>query len=755
MPGCWPSLAGAACTLSTPNADGEDSVMATPAADRRRLAAQVPVVILGAVMLLAAAYVPLYILISGVGPKVFAFPGANTVCALAFAVMGFLIARRDRSNPVGWILLAVGFFLMMNGDAQLYALLIYRAGHASLPLGPVAAWLGTTLWGPALSLLPVGVLLFPDGHVRSHRWQVVLWICVALDVVFVGAQALFALTTVLGAPVSIGLDGQVSQLTGACAGCANKAFYNAFILLFPLVPLTLVLGAGGLITNTIRSQGERRQQMKWFMYGASVSAFGFGLYAASQLAFGTGPEEQAASAVAVVGFVALPIGAAVAVFKYHLYDIDVVISRTLVYGSLAALITGVYVAIAVGIGALVGSGGRPNLVLSILATAIVAVGFQPVRVTLQRIANRLVYGERATPYEVLSRFSSQVAETYAAGDLLPRMAQVLCEGTGAASATVWLRAGGQLRPAATSPRAVGGLQALAMNGSQLPHIPGADSIAPVLHHGELLGALTIAKRQGESVTPIEQKLLDDLAGQAGLVLQNVGLSAELLERVEELRASRQRLVAAQDGERRRLERNLHDGAQQHLVALKVKLGLAEALLQKDVDRVRSTLQELKADADAALETLRDLARGIYPPILADQGLRAALESQARKATIPISIEADALERYTPDVEATIYFCVLEALQNTQKYAGASRAIVRVGVTDGSLRFEVEDDGTGFDLATARKGTGLTNIADRLDALGGRLDIDARLGHGCRLRGSLPITRATSAALRPLVAAGRP
>ncbi len=755
MPGCWPSLAGPACTLSTPNADGEDSVMATPAADRRRLAAQVRVVILGAVMLLAAAYVPLYILISGVGPKVFAFPGANTMCALAFAVMGFLIARRDRSNPVGWILLAVGFFLMMNGDAQLYALLIYRAGHASLPLGPVAAWLGTTLWGPALSLLPVGVLLFPDGHVRSHRWRVVLWICVALDVVFVGAQALFALTTVLGAPVSIGLDGQVSQLTGACAGCANKAFYNAFILLFPLVPLTLVLGAGGLITNTIRSQGERRQQMKWFMYGASVSAFGFGLYAASQLAFGTGPEEQAASAVAVVGFVALPIGAAVAVFKYHLYDIDVVISRTLVYGSLAALITGVYVAIAVGIGALVGSGGRPNLVLSILATAIVAVGFQPVRVTLQRIANRLVYGERATPYEVLSRFSGQVAETYAAGDLLPRMAQVLCEGTGAASATVWLRAGGQLRPAATSPRALGWLQALAMNGSQLPHVLGADSIAPVLHRGELLGALTIAKRQGESVTPIEQKLLDDLAGQAGLVLQNVGLTAELLERVEELRASRQRLVAAQDGERRRLERNLHDGAQQHLVALKVKLGLAEALLQKDVDRVRSTMQELKADADAALETLRDLARGIYPPILADQGLRAALESQTRKATIPISIEAGALERYTPDVEATIYFCVLEALQNTQKYAGASRAIVRVGVTDGSLRFEVEDDGTGFDLATARKGTGLTNVADRLDALGGRLDIDARLGHGCRLRGSLPITRATSAALRPLAAAGLP
>jgi signal transduction histidine kinase len=602
----------------------------------------------------------------------------------------------------------------------------------------VAAWLGTTLWGPALSLLPVGVLLFPDGHVRSHRWKIVLWTCVVLDVIFVGAQALFVLTTIVGGPVSIGLDGQVSQLSSACAGCANKGFYNAFLLLFPLAPLTLVLGAAGLITNTIRSQGERRQQMKWFMYGAALSAFGFALFAASQLAFGTGPEEQAASAVAVVGFSALPIGAAVAVFKYRLYDIDVVISRTLVYGSLAVFITAVYIGIAVGIGALIGGGGKPNLGLSILATAIVAVGFQPVRARLQRVVNRLVYGERATPYEVLSRFSGQVAETYAAGDVLPRMAQVLCEGTGAATATVWLRAGGQLRPAATSPRVVDGLQALAMNGSQLPQVPGADSIAPVLHHGELLGALTIAKRRGESVTPIEQKLLDDLARQAGLVLENVGLAAELIERLEELRASRQRLVAAQDGERRRLERNLHDGAQQHLVALKVKLGLVEALMGRDVDRARSTLQQLKTDADEALATLRDLARGIYPPILADQGLRAALESQARKATIPVSVEAGALERYSQDVEATVYFCVLEALQNTQKYAGASRAIVRVGVTDGSLRFEVEDDGAGFDPATAHKGTGLTNIADRLDALGGSLDIDARLGHGCRLRGSLPV-----------------
>jgi signal transduction histidine kinase len=727
----------AACTLSTPIADGEDSVMATPAAQRRGLAVQAPLVILGVVVLLAAAYVPLYILVSGIGPKVFGFAGGNTVCSLAFAVMGSLIARRDRRNPVGWILLAVGFLLLMLGDAQLYALLIYRAGHPSLPLGPVAAWLGSTLWGPALSLLPIVALLFPDGHVRSHRWTVVLWVCVALDVVFVGAQALFVLTTVVGVPVSIGLDGQVSQVSSGCAGCASPRFYNLFILLFPLAPLTLVLGAAGLVTNTIRSQGERRQQMKWFMYGAALSAFGFALFAASQLAFGTGPVEQAASAVAVVGFSVLPIGAGVAVFKYRLYDIDVVISRTLVYGSLAVFITAVYIGIAVGIGALIGGGGKPNLGLSILATAIVAVGFQPVRERMQKVANRLVYGQRATPYEVLSQFSEQVAENYAVDDVLPRMARVLAEGTGAQRADVWLRTGRTLRAAASWPLAIAEPRTVALSNGSVSALPDADRVVEVRQQDELLGALSVRKRVGESLTPIEEKLLDDLAHQAGLVLKNVGLSADLAARLEDLRASRQRLVAAQDDERRRIERNLHDGAQQHLVALKVKLGLAEMQAAKDPEMARSTLAELKRDADEALETLRDLARGIYPPLLADKGLAAAIESQARRATVPVTVDAIGIGRYPQEVEAAAYFCVLEALQNVQKYAHARQAAVRLSQVDGQLWFVVKDDGVGFDTAAARQGTGLTNMHDRLDALGGGLHVDS--GHGCgtELSGTIP------------------
>jgi signal transduction histidine kinase len=229
------------------------------------------------------------------------------------------------------------------------------------------------------------------------------------------------------------------------------------------------------------------------------------------------------------------------------------------------------------------------------------------------------------------------------------------------------------------------------------------------------------------------------------VLKNVGLTSDLQARLVDLRASRQRLVTAQDEERRRLERNLHDCAQQHLVALKVKLGLAEMLMGRDVEKAKGTLEQLKGDADEALETLRDLARGIYPPLLADKGLQAALESQARKATVPVRVEADNIGRYSQDVEAAVYFSVLEALQNVQKYAQATGAVVRLCERDRALQFSVSDDGHGFDVATTRQGSGLVNMADRIDSLGGSVVVDSTPGKGTELRGSLPLYEATLAA----------
>jgi signal transduction histidine kinase len=477
--------------------------------------------------------------------------------------------------------------------------------------------------------------------------------------------------------------------------------------------------------------------MKWLAYFAAPVAPAFAIHFALNALNVQFPD--VVKPIYILVFVlGVPAATAIAILKYGLYEIDVFISRTLVYGSLAAFITAVYVTVVVGVGALIGAGGKPNLLLSIVATAIVAVAFQPMRERVERIANRLVYGKRATPYEVLSQFSERVAESYAADDVLPRMARVLADGTGADLACVWLRTGPLLQRAASWPEDATPMEAVRITGYALPAIPDAGRAVEVRHQGDLLGALTVRKRQGESLTPIEEKLLDDLAHQGGLVLKNVGLTSELRQRLEDLRASRQRLVAAQDQERRRLERNLHDGAQQNLVALKVKLGLAEMFIDKDPARAKQILSELKGDADEALETLRDLARGIYPPLLADRGLVPALESQARKATVPVEVIADGIGRYPQDVEAAVYFCCLEALQNVQKYARASRAVITLRADTGELLFEISDDGAGFDPENVPRGAGLQNMADRLDALGGNVDLESAPGAGTRLRGRLPV-----------------
>jgi signal transduction histidine kinase len=259
----------------------------------------------------------------------------------------------------------------------------------------------------------------------------------------------------------------------------------------------------------------------------------------------------------------------------------------------------------------------------------------------------------------------------------------------------------------------------------------------VRHQSELLGALTLTKPPSEPVTPAEEKLLSDLASQAGLMLRNVRLTAELQARLVDLRASRQRLVAAQDQERRRLERDLHDGAQQQLVALAVKQRLAEGLVRKDPDKAAQMLADLQADTTEALENLRDLARGIYPPLLADKGLPAALEGHTRKVHLPVTVEADGLGRYPQEVEAAVYFCCLEALQNIVKYAGASQVSVNLSTEAGQVNFSVIDDGKGFDPETKPPGSGLRGMADRMEALGGMLEVRSEPGTGTTVTGRIP------------------
>jgi len=660
---------------------------------------------------------------------------SSFLSAAVIAPLGVLIVSRRPRHAIGWLLIVVAVVQAISLVTTFGAIRARLSGAQSTGWVEWPAFVGGWTAFMSLCVLIVVALLFPDGRLPSRRWRWVGRVVVTyLVAVLIGT--LFSGGTNQLAP---GLPSIPAPLAFApFVGFGGGTGSTPLDALWLGLPLVICAAAVALITRLRRSIGREREQLKWFVYITGVLAvtviLSFLLSNARPVWIAT-----VSSDALTYGFlVALPGTIGVAIVGYGLYDIDVFISRALVYGSLAVFITAVYVGIAVGIGTLVGSGGKPNLALSILATAIVAIGFQPVRERVQKIANRLVYGERATPYEVLSEFSGRVAETYAADEVLPRMARVLRDGTGAESATVWLRGAAELRPAATFPLAAQSPGALPIIDGTLERLPDATHAVEVRHQGELLGALSVDKRRGESLNPIEQKLVDDLAHQAGLVLKNVGLSADLQARLNELRASRQRLVQAQDTERRRLERNLHDGAQQHLVALKVKLGLAEMLLGRDPAKALTTLEQLKRDADEALETLRDLARGIYPPLLADKGLEVALGSQARKAVVPVRIEADRVERYTQDIEATVYFCVLEALQNVQKYASASQVLIRLAASNDGLTFEVIDDGTGFDTATMKQGAGLLNVRDRLDALGGGVEVRSHPGAGTHIRGILPV-----------------
>jgi signal transduction histidine kinase len=362
-------------------------------------------------------------------------------------------------------------------------------------------------------------------------------------------------------------------------------------------------------------------------------------------------------------------------------------------------------------------------------------GRRPARQRARRLANRVVYGRRATPYQVLSDFAQRIGSTYSHEDVLPQMAQIVAAGTGAERVVVWLRVDDELRPEAASDGSPPPAPLPIEDEAMLP-VPGADMSVPVVHQGDLLGAISVQMPRGDALRPTGEQLVADVASQAGLVLSNAGL-------IEDLRASRQRLVTAQDEARRRLERNIHDGAQQDLVALGIKLRLTGMTVDDDPAEAKEMLGELQADAAGALANLRDLARGIYPPLLADLGLVAALNAQAAKSAVPVAVEADGIGRFPQDTEAAVYFCCLEALQNIAKYAHATQARICLRAQDGTLRFTVSDDGTGYDARHTPLGSGQRNMADRLAALGGRLEVWSAPSQGTTITAHLPVPVASS------------
>lgn len=420
--------------------------------------------------------------------------------------------------------------------------------------------------------------------------------------------------------------------------------------------------------------------------------------------------------------------------------------RAVVVVGLTAFVVCVYVVVVFGAGALLGRREVTSLPLSIVATTVVALSLARVQAALEAAAFRWGLG-KAAPYDVLSQFSDAVTSDDATEDLPARMARLLAAGTGAAWAQVWLYVSSGVTLAATWPHDVGADQT--PPSLSLGHGAVTDQglrALPVRHGVQMLGVLRLQERPGVALTPVEQRLFEGLAAQAGLVLRRAGLRAdldvrkkELLARSEQLRASRDRLIQSQDSERKRLERDLHDGAQQHLVALTVHVRLAHTVLGRSTERVRRMLAVQADAADAAIETLSALSRGIYPEGLAGGGLEAALRSAVTGSSIPVTIGTHATRRPPSAVEAALYFCGMEAVQNAAKHSRASTVSVRLDETAYTWRLSVVDDGTGFDLTRAgdAPGVGLANMRDRLDAVGGTVHLTSRTGAGTTVVAEVP------------------
>ncbi len=632
------------------------------------------------------------------------------IAFLAYPVVGVMLATRRPHNALGWLMLGAAAGFAFPTESYAHYATITR--HGDLPGAALVLFLGAPTWVPFIGLSGFMLLLFPDGHLPSTRWRWFARVC---------AAGLIAIVLVFWFAPGNGGESGLPQLRNPLGIQALEPLITPFLFLALFAPLTVAGGAVGIIARLRRTTDPvQRQQLRWLAWAAGVIAATYVLAFFPQL-FGFPSNSQVWSDwlgnIAVMTFMLIPITIGIAVLRYRLYDIDVVIRKTVLYVVLAALIFAtafVLVWVTSGLFASSVQGGR----LDLLAGVAVGVLFWPLRRVATRIADRVVYGGRATPYEVLSEFGDRLGGTYAADDVLPRTARVLGQGVGADRARVWLSERGQMVPVATWTR-----EGVDPDGSDEYRVE-------VRHQGEVLGALSVAMPANDPMDPAKEKVVSDLAAQAGLLLRNVRL-------VEELRSSRRRLVAAQDQERRRLERNIHDGAQQQLVALAVKARLARQFTERDPAKAASMLEQIEGETQSALEDLRALARGIYPPLLADRGLVAAIEAQARKSPVPVNVHATAFGRFEPEVEAAAYFSVLEAMQNVSKYADASTVTVTLDHSEDHLLFEVKDDGHGFDPGVTGYGTGLQGIADRLGALDGELHVDSAPGAGTVLRGRLP------------------
>lgn len=578
----------------------------------------------------------------------------------------------------------------------------------------------------ALTVVAAGVLLasYPDGVVE-RRWQAwvvrVMWWQLAIPPLLLVSRPALVISPYLL---------EVEPLPVLASPFAVAWLAPVGALLEPVFAGSLgaVAGAVLLLVRFVAADRERRRPMRLLVY--TMAAMVPLVLVSAVMIYAGAPSDafwfRIVELMIIPAALMLPVSIVVGVIRHRLFDIDLVIRRSLAYGVMTVAIAAVYVSVAAAPGLALGD--QVPVELAVVLTVLAAVVFQPVRVRLESLADRLVFGQRVNRYQLLTSFGATLEQTVDLADLLPLLATTVRQGLGAPWVRVSLRAD-QPDTWLAEPRGVDG------------EPDGDPELTEELRHADdVVGRIECGWKVG-GYDRGDRELLATLSVQAATAIANVRLAAHLRDQVAELATSRARIVAAGDTERRRIERDIHDGVQQHVVALIAKLRLTRNRLARG-DSSDQLLTELQSDAGELLTDLRELAHGIHPPVLSDGGLVAAVEARVGRLPLDVTVHADAdvrARRLGPDVEAAAYFVVCEALTNVVKHARAASAAVDVATVDGSLTLRITDDGTG-DRCTlsSGSGTGLTNLRDRVEALGGRLHVDARPGEGTRVSADLPV-----------------
>jgi signal transduction histidine kinase len=611
--------------------------------------------------------------------------------AIVQAGAGALIASRHPRNPIGWLFLWFALFNAVAADAaQGWGL---RAARNGWPGGPVCEWIALWSFIPASVGVILVFLLFPNGRLLGPRWRVVAWV----NVVGV-ALALpgWALSPDDGSAYT---DGRNPFAVSAVPG--TLLFTTGAVL----ICASLVASVAALVVRFHRSRGIERQQLKWFAFAAAVSAVA--LPTALAL-WWTVPAVRVLPALALT---AQPIAACIAILRYRLYDIDVVISKTVTYGALTGLLASLYVASALVIGVAVG--GESSWVTA-GATLIVALAFRPLRVRVQEAVDRRFSRARYDARRRMGQFVDDLRRGRASPD---DVEQALREALGDHDLQLHFRL------------ADGGMD-VDSHGQPVPAgDPEGWRRSAIERSGIVLGH--VLWRPG---TDEQQALLADVLDAASLAIEITRLRVELRRQLDEVQTSRARLVAVAEEERRRIERDLHDGAQQRLVSIGLALRHAQHELGTDDNtNVEHTIEGALAEIATAIEELRELARGVRPALL-DAGLGPALLELAGRAPLPVEVEATT-ERFPPELETAAYFVACEGLTNAVKHAHAASVFLSVGRHGDSVVVRVADDGIGG--ASPNNGTGLTGLSDRVMAHGGTLHIDTGVGRGTTLTAEIP------------------